>query len=273
MKCPPIVFFSLGFRDDLQCAVLQARASNPKAEIVLLGDSTNNRFRSLVKHVNVYDHFEYACAFSKYYKHLSNNSHWIELLCYQRWFVLLKYMEQEGLESVFHVDTDVLIYSDVREMYKNYTDCAFNFAKRTSGHTLFINGVENLRKFCDFIMDVYTNAEKLARLEKIYADMPEGAPGGICDMTLIKMFCATDEITNKDGSEIIGDEVFDLSMNSPDGFLHNGEVKTIFWNDAKPYGFHTELQRPIRFNTLHFQGNAKLLMPHHVTCVLFGGTP
>lgn len=130
MKCPPIVFFSLGFREDLRCSVLQARSSNPEARIVVIGDRTNDKFGSLVEHVNVYDYFDYACEFSKYYKHMSSNSYWIELLCYQRWFVILKYMEMDGVDSVFHVDTDVLIYSDIKEMHRNFSDCAFSFAKK-----------------------------------------------------------------------------------------------------------------------------------------------
>lgn len=88
-------------------------------------------------------------------------------------------------------------------------------------------------------------------------------------MTMIRMFCVNSPNRSKDGNNIYDDMVIDLNINSADGFLHNGDVKTIFWNDSKPYGYHMESKRYVRFNTLHFQGKAKPLMPKYMPSVIF----
>ena len=44
---------------------------------------------------------------------------WVELFCFQRWFVLYEFMKEQKIDKVFCMDSDVLLYTDASEDFKN----------------------------------------------------------------------------------------------------------------------------------------------------------
>lgn len=262
---PPIVYYCLSYRDHLALSVYQSRVFNPDAEIILLGDATNDRFGDLVTHVNVYDYFDSALNFAKHFKHLSNNNYFIVLACIQRWFVLRDYMKARGIESVFHVDTDIMLYENVGKMHKYFQNVDFNFSYLTSGHSTFVNSLDALDAMCEFMLEQFAIKENLVKYEERFANKPPNSPGGIGDMTLIREFVQTGSYRFLDTGQPYGDNALDHNVNVADGFMHNGSHKTLFWKNYQPYGYHKETGRTVKFDTLHFQGVGKRLMPRFMT--------
>src|SRR5690606_31248662 len=54
--------------------------------------------------------------FERSYVHLSRHRVEFELYCWLRWFYILELMAKENLESVVHLDSDVLLYSRPEEI-------------------------------------------------------------------------------------------------------------------------------------------------------------
>jgi len=69
--------------------------------------------------------------FSNVYKHLSTNDYNFELMCFNRWFILLNYMKAKNINMCFHIDSDVLLFSDVEKDYINYEQYDFTLSHRT----------------------------------------------------------------------------------------------------------------------------------------------
>jgi hypothetical protein len=59
---------------------------------------------------------------------------------------------------------------------------------------------------------------------------------------------------------IIDDATYDHNINVPDQYFDFNEIKNVKIKDGFPHVYHHKLRKDIRFNSLHFQGNAK----HHI---------
>jgi hypothetical protein len=72
-----------------------------------------------------------------------------------------------------------------------------------------------------------------------------------------------------EASSIIDGSIYDPNINVPNpGFEMDGPVKRVVWVDGSPYGIDARTGERIRFNSLHFNGNAKSLMPAYCTAGL-----
>jgi len=204
-------------------------------------------------------------VFQKNYENLSTNNAEIELICFLRWFVLLDFMEKNDIPVVFHADTDVMIYCDVTEDYKNYQQFGMTLIHRTCGSSSFITK-KSLKKFCGFLSDLYENKDsyEFAKMKNVYLTRLDfGLHGGVCDMTLLETFqynsnegggpCRVGEMMH-----VVDEATYDHNFNVDDGvYNHTGEHKDVKFHDGKPYCFHQGLEAPVRFKCLHLQGAGK----------------
>ena len=84
-------------------------------------------------------------------------------------------------------------------------------------------------------------------------------------MTLLYLFYERNPDQVKNLLEVNEETVFDLSVNVSENYEDNeykvsGGYKAFTWKDNMPYASHLKKNIPIRFNTIHFQERAKLLM-------------
>jgi hypothetical protein len=63
-------------------------------------------------------------------------------------------MKREKIEHCFYMDSDVLLYCNVNKESIRWNNYELAYAA-ISGHSIFINSVEGLEKFCNFIIDQY----------------------------------------------------------------------------------------------------------------------
>lgn len=257
----PIVVIHKHDSHYLPYCLAQAKSSNPKSDIVLIGDKNNNHYK-FINHRNMYEYFNEAKEFGKIYKHLSTNMPVAEKFCFQRWFILNSFMAANNIAKCVHIDSDVMLYVDVTEEQKKFEQFDFTLSSGGSAHCSFFNSKQALEKFCAFVISLYTEPFLFSLLESRYQErISNNRSGGASDMTAFEKFRERHP-PNKIGETtvIIGASTYDDNVNCSDGFEILHGLKRICWVNGQPFCKHIKSNEKIRFNSLHFQGGAKKYM-------------
>jgi hypothetical protein len=254
----PIVFLHYGRSAYLPFTMGRARMLNLNSPMVLIGDQHNKDFLPFAQHVNMNDYARQACAFEKIYRHYSPNGHGYELFCFLRWFVLRDFMLMHGLESIIHLDSDVILNVDVNVERENWRHAGLSLINAVCAGNMFVNGTQTLSTLCDIIWNMYDGPGAEDKLKEMYRQVQADSGGGICDMTAMRSLCERESRAVAEMSGIQPDgSYWDANIHLSEGFAMDGERKAIRWIDGKPFGRHLPSGRDIWFKSLHFQGEAK----------------
>ncbi len=112
----PIIYIHKGYCPYLRLSLLQARKSNPRARVILLGDEGNEKLEreTGIEFYPFKNYFTLAEKFEKIYKHHSSNGYSYEVFCFQRWFILEAFIAIEKLNGYFlYNDSDTFLFCDV----------------------------------------------------------------------------------------------------------------------------------------------------------------
>ncbi|XCF07741.1 hypothetical protein ABI125_07730 [Tamlana crocina] len=240
----------------LKLSLNQAIKHHPESNCVLLTDCPTFKLKGL-QIVDINKYTKSANEFSRYYKHMSSNSFKFELICFQRWFILKDFVNNNNVNETFmYLDSDVLVYQDLF----NVIDLEGYKMTVTKGYgpqySIFKNP-SSLNHFCDFILNNYANKEKRNILIDNYKInfLDKNIKGGICDMTLLGLY-------NFEGN---CKDIFRIS-----NYYFNSTLSNIR-KDAKDLGYSADdfnLQnffsnspcpkwKDIKIGALHFQGSSK----------------
>lgn len=276
----PIVIMHRGASDYLKWAIKQAKLNND--HVVLLGDPSNEHFRTLCdfEYLDRLDN-AYSRKFAGLYEHMSTNNYKFELMCIDRWFVLLEYMVQKSIDCVVHLDSDVMVYTNLDDTVKTYLKgnlMCYHVIEQDYSAMRWVAGAgfsfwtrEGLALFCDYILDQYTSGiGELRNKWKWHLDT--GRRGGICDMNLLYLFFLKNREQIRNLAHISDDETycFDLNLASganyyPDEYrirrtFFGDFIKEITFTGKQPYGYNLRLKKKVAFHSLHCQGKYKILM-------------
>lgn len=280
----PIIMIHRGYASYLITTLTQVKASNPKSDIILLGD-TSNQFLNFIRHENLDNYYDEAQRFEQVYadKHMSHNSYSYELLCFQRWFIIKKFMKINKIEKCVYLDSDIMVYTNLSDEQKKYEKFEYVFPIFSS----FIK-FEGIEKICNHLIDFYTDKSlfeilKSLREQKLRQakeqNIDRGKVSGISDMTLLTLFrqrnsdkvgaVPNDKVgpaPTKVSSECdVIDSMYDTNINASNGFEMRNGIKRVYWMDRQPFCRHLELDKKIKFNSLHFQGVAKKYIHDYFT--------
>jgi len=259
----PIVFIHRSNSDYLRYSLAQARASNPRSTIYLLGDESN-RGHEGIEHRSIDAYFDEAREFGKIYRHFNSTGVETERFNFQRWFVLKRFLRETGLERCVYLDSDVLLYANVTEDRRKFEDFDLALSHLWCPCTLFLNRVEALDDFCAFVVDIFSrrNRYDFDRMVAQYAlRRKNGLPGGACDMTAFQLFHEARFGAVGEVSLILDGAVYDPGIGIPaPGLAMDGEIKRILWREGQPFGVHQRTGREVRFSSLHCQGRHKRRM-------------
>lgn len=224
---------------------------------------------------------ENTIEFSKNYVHLSTNQILFEKFCILSYFYIYNLMCKFKINEVIIVETDVFVFCDLNSKFKN------NFVKNAFDVILADKNVMcssyatkiYFETFVNASLKMYSDNKILQCLKDIYNKMKNG---GICDMTIndwinndkvygglfTNLNSENKKINVKELSEILPDNSFF------DNFLTNllyeglnfdsentevGVIKKIYNINDEP--FFKIGERFIKCNSIHFQGDRKILMP------------
>ena len=113
MKNIPVIFIHQGYQSYLDFTVQQASKNN---KVFFIGTQEPPK-NDNVSFFNLQNYNKYIQQFAYIYENLSTNSHNYELFCFLRWFILKEFMEEQNLDTIFYVDSDVMLYVDINEEY------------------------------------------------------------------------------------------------------------------------------------------------------------
>jgi hypothetical protein len=250
----PIVFIHSGNSSYLFDTFYQLKQSNIDVPAYLIGTKESRVYNSMILHVDISDYMEEANNLASFYKHFSTNSSDFELICIQRWFILKDFMIKEGIEKCMYLDSDVLMYGNIKALYPLYESYGMTICG-ISGHTNFLN-INTLTAFCQFIKHYYTASEGVRMLEHHYKEfIAAHGMGGISDMTFFTWFALEfpSNVCNLDTPD--ESSCFDTSLqNGEESFIMEGKFKKILLRHNKPYCIRRSDGKAVLFHTLHFQG-------------------
>jgi hypothetical protein len=269
----PIVFIHRSNSAYLKYSLSQAQATNPRSPVILIGDRSNDCY-DFVVHREIDEFFQGAAEFENIYTHFSTQSPSFELICFQRWFILRDFLLANKIPRCLYLDSDTMLYTDVTQDSEKFAHFDFTLSHQTSGCTFFLNRVEALAGFCQFLMDVYSKKDRYFydKLVAHYAvTRRHGLKGGVCDMTAFQLYGENHFGEIGEVAHIIDESVYDPAITiSRPGFEMEGGVKKIVWRNDLPYGKHLRTGREIRFNSLQFHGSgSKSLISQFYTGKLY----
>ena len=254
-----IVFIHYGDSDYLRYSISQARRSNPKSPVYLIGDESSFGKYPDAEHIPYREYVTAARAFASIYHHLNTNARSFELFCLMRWFILRDFMRLKGIQQAVYLDSDVMLYEDMH--YEHFRLYDFDLAVTGVAPPVLVNNPAALESFCSLIEESYIDTGRLSFLEARYRAMQEaGRLGGICDMTFWELFIASGQYRISDLSIESGEAVYDRNIFLSDDFEMQDGIKRIVWHEAKPYGYRGEERGTVRFKGLHFHGPGKDIM-------------
>lgn len=261
----PVIFIHKGFQKYLELTIKQANKNN---FVYLIGDTNPNLEIEKFEFCNIKEYLKDSDDFTKIYEHLSTNPVEYELFCYKRWFVLRNFMKEKKLDIVFYIDSDVMLFSNTTEEWSKFDQYDMTLLHRTAAVSSFIT-IRAINNFCNMLLDIYTNKTNYAykKIKSHFTIRQEcKLSGGVCDMTLLEYFHYHSEYGGGPGRvgemmQIINDSTYDHNINTQDqDFAFNNGIKKVELINKKPYVYNIKLKKDIKFNTLHFQGNAKNLI-------------
>ena len=261
----PVIIIHNGFQDYLRYTIIQANKQN---KVYLLGNTNVDLKLDNFETVNfsgLSDGFE---ELKKNYVHLNTTPFEYELFCYQRWYIIRNFMSAKKLDVVFYIDSDVLLYADVDKEWCKYDKYTMTLLHRSAATSSFIT-YKGICDFCKLLTYAYSNKNSYVfkKIESHFRVRQEcRLAGGVCDMTLLEHFHREDDLGGGPGRvgemmQIIDDSTYDHNINTADNdFSYKNGAKEIKIVDKQPYVFNIKLNKDIKFNALHFQGQAKSRM-------------
>lgn len=268
----PIVFIHTGTSFYLPTTLLQTGAASPRSERFMLGDWGSLALGRLVKREPVRRYWRRAAELTRVFENFSTNAAGFELVCLQRWLALAEWMKAHGIDECLYLDSDVMLYSDVEAARKTVPAGAGMTVAGISGHTNFIGSRKVLEAYGDSILDHYTRPggkDELREKYHLFRQTHEG--GGISDMSFFTEFREANPGLVADISRVAeteaGPTAFDITLDYTAGYLAEDGLKQIrIGADGHAYATDAASGRPVRFHTLHFQGDrSKQVLTRYAT--------
>lgn len=201
MTSIPIVFV-LHYKNIMSDDILLHIKNNNPNIYLLTSDSNTNSYPPdiIVDDLNRYcTLFEYFVT--NIYKHMSTNPESLELLGFQRLFVLYEFMLYNQFDSIFYCDNNVLLNVNINSLDFDFSkphycipDNSVKYRCSASIHTSILP-IDFLDDLINFIFDTYKNNINVLK-DKYTYHIDNNKDGGICDMTFLYLFSLENDVTN-----------------------------------------------------------------------------
>lgn len=280
----PIIIAHRGNPRYLRYTIKQAKHYND--DVILLGDKKNAVLANIVEH-HLLDDFSISEGLTRFrhlYKHMSANQYQFEVVCFERWFQIVEFLESNGIQSFFHLDSDVLLYSnisavlekvirDYKAAYNIFSQQYEEYRWKSSAHTSFWK-MEFLKEFCSFVIDSYENG--INELEKKWNwHKEQGMNGGVCDMSLLYLFYLRNKNSIYNLLPVSKDNIcFDYNINDSSNYKQDEYqtiksplgtiIKDIKIRNEKAYCYNLLNKSDVQFANIHFQGVSKHIIFNYV---------
>lgn len=261
-----IIFIQQDVRKHVAWALLQAKNTNPDAKIVLIGHPSYTCLSDLAEIHSSTDYQENAERLRPHFRSFSPNGLEFDFAVIARWLILYDYLRANNVEESVHLDSDVLVFSNLKQVRdENYPDINFSTVE-VSGHTNYIRNLAHFERFIKHIHEAYTQENAYEILQaKADAWVAKAGGGGITDMTFVEEYSKLYPEESVDLSIPKNGGAFDINMEHEQSGYEMDEgtgLKKILWKDGRPYGILNGVK--VLMHTLHLHGGNKDLMPDYM---------
>ena len=259
-----------GFAKYVVYALKKLKETNKNANIFLISDREYKEYSKYSIFVDIKKVTkEEAINFENKYIHLGKSDPRYEMFCMQRWIILKDFMKEYNINECFHIDSDILIFSDLDEALKPFFKYDISLAHKLA-LTMYVKDIKILEEFSKYLLFKYSNEKELNKLKDMYYNtdrVNNGVAGSISDMDISREFFSNSKFNIGNLSEIANDSIFDSAIiyGGPEfEMLKKGkyEMKKIFFENDIPFCNHSkdEINTKIRFHSLHFIVWSKLYL-------------
>lgn len=268
LQNPGVIFFI--HRGPLQlyvrASILQARATNPRSLIVLLGDQVPkalpSEIRSTVNYENLSDYSETSDSFAKIFRFEGNNSFDYELLNFQRWFFVHSYCERQSLDGPFLVlDSDAFLYTPMSAVEPQLTS-PMTVVDKVGPQFTFFRSRTAISDFTTFLTESFSTDEGFERLATFVRESQDLGVPHVSDMAAFGVYSKLHKLDDLGSSER-NDFIFCENIGTPQGLVMGSLGKKI--RTRKPHRYFSTLDgRDVMAGGVHLQGGNKALWPYFV---------
>jgi hypothetical protein len=264
----PIIFFHQGFEPYLAFTLWQARKTNPRSPIYLLGDDSNDLTSLGVSHLRFGDFAREGREFVSVYRHLSGHELACERLCFERWFYLMTFLREAHLNEFCFLDSDYLLLKNLEELRGLWQ--GYDMAGAPAWAFCYFRNPQVIDRFCSLVMDRYRDENQIREWMKPVPGQitTPGATQWISDMRLWLMLFEQPGITRLDLRSPHDGIVFDGSLEAAEGFQMRDGHKKLTIGEKAVFGSLESTGQSVQFAGLHLLGKFPKRLPP-----LFTGYP
>lgn len=263
-----IVIIHTGFAKYLIYVLKQIKRTNPYSKIFLISDKNYKKYSQYSTFIDISKiSSEEAKSFKEKYIHLGKSDPNYEMFCMLRWILLRDFMREYNINECLHIDSDILIFSDLENALKHFSDYKISLAHNLA-LTMYIKDIEILNEFSKYLLFKYTNETEINKLKDMYYKserVNNGVAGSVSDMDISREFFSNIKEPVGNLSHIINDSIFDSAIvyGAPEfEMLKKGkyEFKKIFFENKIPFcNFILNGEnKKIKFHSLHLLTWTKL---------------
>ena len=259
----PIVFTHYGNASYLRRSLICARLTNPKCQIILLGDDSNRQtaVQSDVEHFSFRElvagpeRQEFGKCFKpisgRLHQNYKNGGYWLRYV-FERWFYVYEYACSKGFESFWHFDSDTMILAPLSGFERTFQ--RYDCTEQCNG--MCMNGyihLTALRTYLDVINDLFMDECFLdLQRREFERDNPHYA---FTEMRAYAEAKRRKKLSAFHLSKVVNGTAFDDCICQDHGYetarLASGQiVKNLYWENGF-YCFNKGCDSPIKFNTLN----------------------
>lgn len=266
----PVIVVHKGNQKYLKNCITCAEGHGNK--VILIGDEKNRNMCSgwISCEDCESDLFE---EFTKSYVHMSSNSEFFELICFQRYFYVYQYLMTHDMTECVMIDSDALVFGEVTsELIPEHTamaSCWYEVQKEyqwaVCPHFTYWTR-EGLLNFLEFCIGSYRDGERMQPLkEKYQFHQDNHTAGGICDMTLLYLWMKQTNLVVENFSRR-KELVIDYNINEPRidtvSYVMRQKygMKQIIFEEGVPHFIREEDGEKVPVLVIHAWGGSKKYM-------------
>lgn len=259
MKQPnlaPLVIHHAGFQPHLPFCLWQNRRTNPRRQIIFLGDASN-RVRGIeYQHEDAEEDQKKNLIFHASYRHVTESEFRKTRSHLERWFRISSFLERSGIDRFYFLDSDYLLFCDLSQHEAKWlahpavgTPSLWGFC--------YLRSASIVHRFCEWLMELYRDEVRFGAMLARYQGI------GLGDMSLLLEYCQDEklDVTKMDWEHSTERECFDDCYYGCSYFDHTRDFDRL--RQDRPGGpVHLQAEGGTRrLLGLHFQGHRKRQIP------------
>lgn len=272
------IIFHQGYQKylDLNCQI-----TSKKNEIILLGDKSLKKMDK-IKNVDFIDIDKYLKNekidfYKKHFQPYNTTPEKYVWLWYLRIFVMKLFLEENNLNTIFHLDSDNILFENINDFNYEFENAYLvndNFIPTHMTASIHCGLLSNtfFKEFESLYEDIFINKQKFHLIEEKIQFHEKFGKGGICDMTLFYLlfkekYIKVQNLMNPVLSKINGEDYFFMdNFSDPEGDLGKNQFRTNYKKKIKLYMnkdgktlqiYDVIRQKKLNLINIHFQGSAK----------------